>query len=203
MDLMNHNSFFNLIQGLALLLITIGSCYAQNLEICKGEKEGTLLPYPGNCSLYYSCSRGIGWQFTCDPWIFNPDTTMCDYPTNVPQCRVGENGCPLDGHKFIFNKNSCKKYYICANGRSFDAECADALLFDKTAERCDKPENVDCSYANPCEFEEHGTFMPGYKCNEYYVCYFGRSMMRTCIDGYEYDPEVKECVESVNGCSTS
>lgn len=185
------------------MLISVGYCWAQNAEICNNVKDGTLLPYPDDCSRYYSCSRGIGWVFSCDPDVFNPETTECDYVERVPKCFEGENGCPKTGHKFIASKHSCKNYYICANGRSFETECAESLLFDKNTERCDKPENVDCSYANPCEGEAEGTFLPGFKCNDYYICYVGKSWLQTCIEGHEYDAEQQKCVESVNGCPVS
>lgn len=84
-----------------------------------------------------------------------------------------------------------------------ETECADSLLFDKVAQRCDTEDKVDCSYANPCENEDEGSFIPGFRCNEYFICYQKKSWIQYCIDGFEFDPETSNCVESELGCPVS
>lgn len=46
---------------------------------------------PGNCNTFYECV-GNGGQYTKYPFtcpatlVFNPSTSQCDYPANVPGC---------------------------------------------------------------------------------------------------------------------
>lgn len=39
-------------------------------EICVGQPEGKLLPYPGDCEKYFSCSKEQGWINRLDEQIF-------------------------------------------------------------------------------------------------------------------------------------
>jgi len=46
-------------------------------------------PHP-NCTLFYFCANGHPKEIACSVGLYyNPKTTLCDYPANVPECIEG------------------------------------------------------------------------------------------------------------------
>ncbi|XP_058789027.1 uncharacterized protein LOC131662991 [Phymastichus coffea] len=59
----------------------------QRIE-CPSDFSG-LLPHPGTCAKYLQCANGITYQMDCGVGtVFNPMTTLCDWPHNVPSCQA-------------------------------------------------------------------------------------------------------------------
>ena len=52
--------------------------------------------------------------------------------------------CPHDGVAFIQHPKSCSRYYICMGGKPVEQQCAEGLLFDTRARRCNVESNVKC-----------------------------------------------------------
>lgn len=132
-----------------------------------------------------------------DPFLFNPEKETCDWPSNV-ECGGAVPGvdCPAAGIVNVANEKSCSKYYICVNGTAFADECADGLLFDAVDLICRNATLVDCGYVKVCTGQKDGTYVPGFTCNQYFICVGEEQYERNCLAGLEYDPVEKRCVKS-------
>ncbi|XP_015787601.1 uncharacterized protein LOC107364687 [Tetranychus urticae] len=52
--------------------------------VCPPEATDNFLPDPNNCEVFYRCSHGQKFSFTCGPGtVFNPSTNNCDWPSSV------------------------------------------------------------------------------------------------------------------------
>lgn len=57
---------------------------------CPPDFSG-LLPHPDTCDKFLQCANGITYVMDCGiGTVFNPVTTVCDWPYNVPGCQNGE-----------------------------------------------------------------------------------------------------------------
>ena len=57
--------------------------------ICPADFIG-LLPHPETCKKFLQCANGVTYVMDCGPGtVFNPITTVCDWPYNVPTCKTG------------------------------------------------------------------------------------------------------------------
>ena len=46
-----------------------------------------LIPHPNDCNQFLQCANGITYTMNCGiGTVFNPLTTVCDWPHNVPGC---------------------------------------------------------------------------------------------------------------------
>ena len=65
---------------------------------CPGGKLGVhiALPHPSNCRSYYVCLNGVdpSEQGCSNGKVFNPSTSACDAPNNVPGCENYYNKAP-------------------------------------------------------------------------------------------------------------
>ncbi|KAI5739459.1 hypothetical protein M8J77_019547 [Diaphorina citri] len=52
--------------------------------------------------------------------------------------------CPPGHDGILPHPNSCRKYLSCANGQTFESDCAPGTLFNPDLSVCDFPYNVDC-----------------------------------------------------------
>ncbi|XP_031783436.1 uncharacterized protein LOC100120629 isoform X1 [Nasonia vitripennis] len=58
---------------------------------CPAEFSG-LLPHPETCAKFLQCANGATYVMDCGPGtVFNPLTTVCDWPYNVPGCGAKKN----------------------------------------------------------------------------------------------------------------
>ncbi|XP_018372656.1 PREDICTED: uncharacterized protein LOC108767342 isoform X3 [Trachymyrmex cornetzi] len=58
--------------------------------ICPADFIG-LLPHPETCKKFLQCANGVTYIMDCGPGTaFNPVTTVCDWPHNVPSCKTGK-----------------------------------------------------------------------------------------------------------------
>lgn len=56
---------------------------------CPADFTG-LLPHPETCKKFLQCANGVTYVMDCGPGTaFNPITTVCDWPYNVPSCKTG------------------------------------------------------------------------------------------------------------------
>ncbi|XP_018303194.1 uncharacterized protein [Mycetomoellerius zeteki] len=56
--------------------------------ICPADFIG-LLPHPETCKKFLQCANGVTYVMDCGPGTaFNPVTTVCDWPHNVPSCKT-------------------------------------------------------------------------------------------------------------------
>lgn len=56
------------------------------LEVCPADEVGIveMIPHPENCSKYFACTRGHGFEITCSrDLLFNRKTGSCDLPDHV------------------------------------------------------------------------------------------------------------------------
>lgn len=57
---------------------------------CPADFSG-LLPHPETCTKFLQCANGATYVMDCGPGtVFNPLTTVCDWPYNVPGCGDSE-----------------------------------------------------------------------------------------------------------------
>jgi len=53
---------------------------------CDGAADGAMVPHPGDCTKFYTCTGGQAIQGTCPGGlIFNPVKGVCDWPADVPE----------------------------------------------------------------------------------------------------------------------
>lgn len=126
--------------------------------------EEGYFPIPDNCSIYYIC-RGAGETPLTVPCpnglVFNPDTSLCDYPENVPECSataafelmVGRNvrlsiakqDHPGDGFSCknedgvypLKSDGSYSRFYFdCVGGIAYPKVCPGMTEFDSVKLSC-------------------------------------------------------------------
>lgn len=59
------------------------------LDVCPVDEVGIvqMVPHPENCSKYFACTRGHGFEITCnDGLLFNRKTGSCDLTEHVKFC---------------------------------------------------------------------------------------------------------------------
>lgn len=82
------------------------------LDVCPVDDVGTIqmVPHPENCSKYFACTRGRGFQLSCSGDLqFNRKTGSCDIPENVKHC-VSHSLAHLIWMRFSFFNGPM---YIC------------------------------------------------------------------------------------------
>jgi len=54
---------------------------------CSTDESSTPEPVQTDCTKFYQCSDGVVEIQKCaDGTVFNPKTSVCDWPDNVPEC---------------------------------------------------------------------------------------------------------------------
>ncbi|XP_047534934.1 uncharacterized protein LOC125069471 [Vanessa atalanta] len=82
----------------------------------------------GDCGHFIMCQEGLATLMSCPSGLaFNPITSTCDWPVNVPDCNLDvfqDFTCPSNDYALISHfisyykyENSCKQYIICQEGR--------------------------------------------------------------------------------------
>ncbi|XP_059352211.1 chondroitin proteoglycan-2-like [Daphnia carinata] len=126
--------------------------------------EAGYFPIPENCSIYYLC-RGAGEAPLTVPCpnglVFNPDTALCDYPENVPECSItaavellvggnvrlgiSKQDHPGDGFSCknedgiypLKSDGSYSRYYFaCVGGIAYPKVCPGMTAFDSGKLSC-------------------------------------------------------------------
>ncbi|XP_058122317.1 probable chitinase 10 [Anopheles ziemanni] len=182
--------------GLLALVATIGCVAAQTTtDPCVGS-DLPFLPHPTECSKYFSCYGGIGYEQVCpDGKYFDPTRSICDIAQNV-DCVV--NNCPPDGIVFLPIPNVCDRYTICVGGEAFEGICDENLYFDEALGDCNYKNESGC-VVNPCTqpppnppiLEIHPNES---SCTQYLICLSGQPVVRDCAPGLFFDPTALQCV---------
>lgn len=97
---------------------------------------------PDDCQIFYRCSNGVLYEQSCPNGLyFNPNTSVCDYPSRVNcKCKCGES---------YPNPTDCQWFYRCAHGILYAHSCPDGLYFNSNTGVCDHPSNVNCDVISP------------------------------------------------------
>ncbi|XP_055920017.1 uncharacterized protein LOC129951734 [Eupeodes corollae] len=106
-------------------------------NICCGVENGTLVPYPEDCTQYIRCDYPIPAALQCDNGLhFNSVSQKCESIENAscqwykPMCE-GED----DGTVFPYSED-CKQYYFCSEGAAILLPCTIGAIFDSTVGKC-------------------------------------------------------------------
>lgn len=180
---------------LELLFVFIATFFVisvrADFDICKGQLDGILLPVAGDCSRYYSCVGERPYEFKCPtPLLFNRKQSLCDYPENVKECNVQ---CPSEeGVTMEPSLASCREYVLCVGGVPYNRDCGPGYAFDKNEKLCKLQSEATCDL-DSCNGKKDGQFVPGKKCNEYFVCFQNKAHAFFCAAGLEYDPWLERC----------
>jgi len=150
------------------------------------------LAIPGDCQNYISCHNGEEYIFACpDSYHFNDKNQLCDFPHNNRACNVI---CEQStGVKMQPWSKSCQEYALCVEGVPQIRDCGAGMEFDEVTRTCVKNGNGKCSF-NPCTVEQTGQFLPSHRCNEYYTCIPGTTVIQACPEGSGFSTSASKCV---------
>uniref|UniRef100_A0A182JGD0 Chitin-binding type-2 domain-containing protein n=1 Tax=Anopheles atroparvus TaxID=41427 RepID=A0A182JGD0_ANOAO len=190
--------------GLFVLVAFIGFAAAQTTtttaapsatDPCIGQPDG-FLPHPSECTKYFSCYGGKGYEQVCpDGKFFDPARQLCDVAANV-NCIV--NNCPPEGIEFLPIPGVCDRYTICVGGEAFEGVCDEALYFDAELGDCNYKNESGC-VVNPCIQPPPNPptleiYPNDVDCQQYVICLNGEPIIRDCADGLFFDPAALQCV---------
>lgn len=165
------------------------------------------LPHPTECTKYFSCYGGKGYEQTCpDQKYFDPINLLCDIPENV-DCVV--NNCPPNEIVYLPVNGSCTDFIRCIGGVAYESSCQPGLFFDPALQECNLESEVDC-VVNPCTQPPPDPPIleiypnPG-NCKEYILCLNGEGIVRQCAPGLFFDEQATSCVAGFegDGCTVS
>ncbi|XP_029676576.1 uncharacterized protein LOC115243589, partial [Formica exsecta] len=149
------------------------SAYAEVKRIiCPADFTG-LLAHPETCKKFLQCANSVTYIMDCGPGtVFNPVTTVCDWPYNVKGCEdtskpneddkripltslnssfgrdklaytdVKRITCPAYFTGLLPHPETCKKFLQCANGATYIMDCGPGTVFNPVTTVCDWPYNV-------------------------------------------------------------
>ncbi|VVC89704.1 unnamed protein product, partial [Leptidea sinapis] len=148
----------------------------------------------------------------------SPEITVSQEPTTeAPICGSGVFGN-------IPHPIYCNKYYTCFGGTHFLHYCSDGFEYDHTERYCVPISDTGCfatrfnitSTSNVvddvdsttlrnaediCAPDMSGSVPHPYLCDSFYICINGEAFLMNCSTGFEYDPDVENCVPiSEDGC---
>ncbi|EAA45005.4 AGAP010470-PA, partial [Anopheles gambiae str. PEST] len=159
------------------------------------------LPHPTECTKYFSCYGGKGYEQTCpDQKYFDPINLLCDIPENV-DCVV--NNCPPNEIVYLPVNGSCTDFIRCIGGVAYESSCQPGLFFDPALQECNLESEVDC-VVNPCTQPPPDPPIleiypnPG-NCKEYILCLNGEGIVRQCAPGLFFDEQATSCVAGFEG----
>ncbi|EDW72613.2 uncharacterized protein Dwil_GK17084 [Drosophila willistoni] len=111
------------------------------------------------CDKYFVCLNGFPTVQTCSNGLqYNPETKLCDFPSNV-NCTVetlqrnilpyakapprsADITCPAKGTHFFAHQKRSDAYYYCQDGRGVTLDCTPGLVYDSKTEDCREPQFV-------------------------------------------------------------
>lgn len=91
----------------------------------------------------------------------------------------------------VRSSRSCAAYVRCVNGRAFELDCPDGLLFNVRSSQCDRSERVDCGECS--RFGVQNLADPLGTCRRYVRCVRGFSEPRLCPSGLAFDGRLGDC----------
>ncbi|XP_016982970.1 mucin-5AC [Drosophila rhopaloa] len=143
---------------------------------CRGQPDGTIFAYIGNCSEYLLCQNNQVQMGRCPtPLLFNPDWLVCDDPDDV----------------------------VCLADRTTTSTTTTEPT--TTTEKTTPPTTTttEATTLGPdqmCEAQELGTSFPyAEDCSKYYLCLGnGKWTLAPCIYASYFDPKTGECGPDVS-----
>ena len=86
---------------------------------------------------------------------------------------------------------------LCVAGEAVVRDCAPGLKFDLRSQSC-LPENIaNCDIENrecpPYDDPNNLIFIPGYECEQYFICNQGVKLEQRCGSGFHWDLENSWC----------
>ncbi|KAF9797981.1 hypothetical protein SFRURICE_020747 [Spodoptera frugiperda] len=166
---------------------------------------------------------------TTDSSEIDNSSTTPDLQTTTEE--VAFNPCPEGVFGNVPNPNECSSYFLCVNGEAIPFNCAEGLEYDPESKTCvviaeggctmgpgtptqspSTPDGFSTTPANIASSTQSvedaicsgvfGTIPHPELCNSFYICDGDKSLQLFCVEGYEYDPESKGCVEIAEGGCT-
>ncbi|KAH8270322.1 hypothetical protein KR018_007862, partial [Drosophila ironensis] len=140
------------------------ACNTTDVDVCKGEPEGTLFPVEGKCNMFYKCNYNCAVEQYCpNNLIYDSTTEICDYPQNV-KCEweytppsgpsAGPSGTACESNGRCLNQNegvlfpsttSCSGYVVCQCECEVEMECPEGLQWDTNLKTCNYASVVKCT----------------------------------------------------------
>lgn len=130
------------------LSFTMDVAYPTKCPKVDPANDSIVLPFPGDCTKFYECSRGKKIPMDCPEYNeyheklrFNPKTHRCDWPENVdciqsellPKVKISESRsslptkCPkydsVNETVLLPHASDCTKFYVCSHGQKVLKQC--------------------------------------------------------------------------------
>ncbi|CAH1643057.1 unnamed protein product [Spodoptera littoralis] len=109
----------------------------------------------------------------------------------------------------------CNSFYICDGDKPMQLFCVDGYEYDHGSRGCVEIAEGGCTFqsastpeattiADPpiCVEGQYGKIPHPELCNSFYLCTGGQAIQLFCSEGFEFDPNVRECVRIAEGGCT-
>ncbi|XP_022816848.1 mucin-5AC-like [Spodoptera litura] len=164
------------------------------------------VPHPELCNSFYSCTGGHAIQLFCtEGFEFDPKHKTCVV--------IAEGGCTLGSATTPEGPSTTEN--IVSSTTLANVATASAPALDETICGCVEIAEGGCTFqsatttgattiADPPIYAE-GQYLniPHPElCNSFYSCTGGQAVQRFCSEGFEFDPNVRECVRIAEGGCT-
>ncbi|XP_037718097.1 mucin-5AC [Drosophila subpulchrella] len=143
---------------------------------CKGQPDGAIFAYIGNCSEYLICKDNVVEMGRCPPTtLFNPDLLLCDDPKDVV-CLGDRTTTPIP-----------------TTESTTTTQKTTTITTTTTAATTLGPDQL-------CEGQEMGASFPYTEdCSKYYLCLGdGKWALAPCIYASYFDPTTGQCGPNVS-----
>ncbi|KAM7357118.1 uncharacterized protein ACRADG_002609 [Cochliomyia hominivorax] len=170
--------------------------------------HAVMLPYPADCSKYYTCLNGYAYLQQCPNNLhWSQLTYRCDYPA-VAKCQSTSTEIPIPPKpttpnlvatftgeiSYQLHANECTKFYKCEV-----MSCPAFYYWNSLIEKCDFPHNVHCPFqpgqltastdveAKPIVSDIFTQLYPN-DCGKYYQC-----QTLSCPNSYHWNVHLQKC----------
>lgn len=143
------------------LIITSFVVYnVRSHTIPKTCNSGEYSAYPGSCTKFFMCDRGLEVEKECGPGTnWNDNKKICDWPANagctettttetdnneISENEMDPTSCTESG-ELSANPSNCNMYYICDHNRKTAMNCGLGLHWNDEQKVCDWPRNAGCT----------------------------------------------------------
>ncbi|XP_046807851.1 uncharacterized protein LOC111687852 [Lucilia cuprina] len=160
-------------------------------NLCAGQANGALVGNPQQCNTFFLCENEQAIPQSCyEGQYFNTTTHACeaDLEAECYKPCENENAGPIK----LLPHPICNKYYFC-NGRNTHVGTCDVGSFDIETGICDATKKC---FPNPCDnLPPFAAFPDPYDPTKFYICKDKKPIPMKCLDGMEFDHELKLCVK--------
>lgn len=167
-----------------LVILVASSTRAQedeNDEVCADLNDGDLVGFGHDvsCSKYWYCQDGIGYASDCldenEEYQFNEETYQCDW-NDVVNCV--ENNEPQTEPPITDEPVTLPPVTQAPTTPPPGSVTDDPSLTD-----------IECPTNRPGEI----LFFPSSNCSNYFICANGVRAQMTCLEGFAWNNEEKQC----------